>query len=165
MWLCNRRTFLSGAGLSLLSGCGFTPVYKQGGAASGLFNQMTIPVVEGRFGFELRERLIERIGVAAPDARYRLTFDLNIVSRDLVVNEAADIVRYNLTGVANFTVTVRATNALLFRDKVKSLTAYSATSDTYPTTVAERAANIRLVRSLADLMVTRLSVTAQDWAA
>lgn len=165
MWLCNRRTFLSGAGLGLLSACGFTPVYKQGGAASGLFNQMTFTVVEGRFGFELRERLIERLGMAAPDARYRLTFDLDIESRDLVVNEAADIVRYNLTGVANYTVADRATNTLLFRDKVKSLTAYSATADTYPTTVAERAANIRLVRSLADLMVTRLSVTVQDWAA
>jgi LPS-assembly lipoprotein len=156
---------LSGAGLSLLSACGFTPVYRQGGAAAGLFNQMTVPVVEGRFGFELRERLIERLGPAAPDARYRLAFDLDIESRDLVVNEVADIIRYNLTGVADFTVTERRTNALLFRDKVKSLTAYSATSDTYPTTVAERAANIRLVRSLADLMVTRLSVTAQDWAA
>lgn len=165
MWLCNRRTFLSGAGLGLLSACGFSPVYKQGGAASGLFNQMAVTVVEGRFGFELRERLVERLGMAAPDARYRLTFDLEIESRDLVVNEAADIIRYNLTGVAYFTVTDRATNALLFRDTVKSLTAYSATSDTYPTTVAERAANIRLVRSLADLMVTRLSVTAQDWAA
>lgn len=165
MWLCNRRTFLGGAGLGLLSACGFSPVYKQGSAASGLFNQMNIPVVEGRFGFELRERLIERLGTAAPDARYRLTFQLKIESRDLVVNEAADIVRYNLTGVADFTVTDRATNALLYRDKVKSLTAYSTTSDTYPTTVAERAANIRLVRSLADLMVTRMSVTAQDWAA
>lgn len=165
MWLCSRRIFLGGAGLGLLSACGFSPVYKQGGAASGLFNQMTVTMVEGRFGFELRERLIERLGQAAPDARYRLTFDLKIVSRDLVVNEAADIIRYNLTGVANFSVADRATNALLYRDTVKSLTAYSATSDTYPTTVAERAANIRLARSLADLMVTRMSVTAQDWAA
>jgi LPS-assembly lipoprotein len=150
--------------LGLLSACGFSPVYKQGSAASGLFNQMTFPVVEGRFDFELRERLIERLGTAAPDARYRLSFDMEIESRDLVVNEASDIIRYNLTSVANFTVTDRATNALLFRDEVKSLTAYSTTSDTYPTTVAERAANIRLVRSLADLMVTRMSVTAQDWA-
>ncbi len=165
MWLCNRRTFLGGAGLGLLSACGFTPVYKQGGAASGLFNQMTFTVVEGRFGFELRERLIERLGMAAPDARYRLTFDLDIESRDLVVNETKDVIRYNLTGVAKYSVTDRTTNALLFRDTVKSLTAYSATSDTYPTTVAERAANIRLVRSLADLMVARLSITAQDWAA
>lgn len=165
MWLCNRRTFLGGAGLGLLSACGFTPVYKQDGAASGLFNQMTFTVVEGRFGFELRERLIERLGMAAPDARYRLTFDLDIESRDLVVNETKDVIRYNLTGVAKYSVTDRTTNALLFRDTVKSLTAYSATSDTYPTTVAERAANIRLVRSLADLMVARLSITAQDWAA
>lgn len=165
MWLCNRRTFLGGAGLGLLSACGFSPVYKQGGAASGLFNQMTFSVVEGRFGFELRERLVERLGMAAPGARYRLTFDLDIESRDLVVNEAADITRYNLTGVANYAVTDRATNALLFRDTVKSLTAYSATSDTYSTTVAGRAANIRLVRSLADLIITRLSITAQDWAA
>ena len=165
MWLCNRRTFLGGAGLGLLSACGVSPVDKQGSAAAGLVNQRTFPVVEGRFDFELRERLIERLGAAAPDARYRLSFDLDIESRDLVVSEAADIIRYNLTGVANFTVADRATNALLYRDKVKSLTAYSTTSDTYPTTVAERAANIRLVRSLADLMVTRMSVTAQDWAA
>lgn len=165
MWWCSRRAFLGSAGAGLLSGCGFTPVYRQGGAASGLFNQIAVTPVEGRFGFELRERLIERLGAAAPDARYLLSFDLDIASRDLVVNEAADIIRYNLTGVAKFSVSGRTGDAVLFRDRVKSVTAYSATSDTYPTTVAERAANIRLVRSLADLMVTRLSITAQDWAA
>lgn len=161
----NRRTFLAGGGLGLLSACGFTPVYKQGGAASGLFNRISFDVVEGRFGFELRERLIERLGNAGPDPRWRLSFDLTITSRDLVISETNDIIRYNLTGVSNYTVTDGATGAVLFRDTVKSLTAYSATSDTYPTSVAERDANIRLVRSLADLMVTRLSITAADWAA
>jgi LPS-assembly lipoprotein len=165
MWLCDRRHFLSGAGVSLLSACGFTPVYKQGGAASGLFNQIAFGVVEGRYGYELRERLIARLGAAGADARYRLTYELKIESRDLVVSETQDIIRYNLTGVADYTVADSATGETLFRDSVRALTAYSATSDTYPTTVAERDANIRLARTLADLMVTRLSVTAGDWAA
>jgi len=165
MWSCSRRRFLAGAGLGLLSGCGFSPVYRQGGAASALFNQVRVVKVDGRFGFELRERLIERFGVPVADPLYRLTFDLTIESRDLVINEKDEVIRYNLTGVANFTVTDRATNAQRLRDTVKTITAYSATSDTYPTSVAERDANIRLARALADLIVQRMSITAQDWTA
>ena len=63
MWSYSRRKCLTTAGLSLgagaLTGCGFSPVYKDGTAASNLFNQVQIGVVRGRFGFELRERLIE----------------------------------------------------------------------------------------------------------
>ncbi len=164
MWSFNRRGFLSITGLGLLSACGFTPVYRQGSAASSLANQMDISVVEGRFGFELRERLIERYGSADSSARYDLRFELSITQTELVINDEAEITRYNLTGISNYQITSRATGQPVFTDVVKTVTAYSATSATFPTTVAERDANIRLARALADLMVTRLSITAKDWA-
>jgi LPS-assembly lipoprotein len=165
MWLYSRRAFLSTAGLGLLSACGFSPVYQQGSAASGLARQMAVGVVEGRYGFELRERLIERYGSADADARFALTFDLTIDETELVVNEEAEITRYALSGTVAYEVRNRATGELLHKDLVRTVTAYSATSATFPTTIAERDANVRLVRALADLMVTRLSITANGWAA
>lgn len=164
MWLYSRRTFLTGAGLGLLSACGFTPVYQEGSAAAALASQMNIDVVEGRFGYELRERLIERYGPADSGAKFGLTFDLSIVETELVVNDDAEITRYALSGTANYLVRNRSTGLVLHEDTVKTVTAYSATSATFPTTIAERDANIRLARALADLMVTRMSITAGDWA-
>jgi LPS-assembly lipoprotein len=121
-------------------------------------------VVEGRYGFELRERLIERYNAPDGGARYNLVFDLDIEETELVVNDEAEITRYNLTGTSTYLVEDRTSGQVVFSDEVKTVTAYSATSATFPTTVAERDANIRLARALADLMVTRMAITAKDWA-
>jgi LPS-assembly lipoprotein len=152
-----------GAGLPLTA-CGFEPVYKQGSLAAGLQGQIVVSVLEGRNGFELRERLEERLGFAQSDAKYSLKFTLSIKSEDLTVSSDAEITRFNLEGVSAFSVTDRTTGAIVFRDSVRSFTAYSATSETYPTRVAEQDANIRLAQSLAELITTRLSITAKDWA-
>ena len=163
--LFNRRHILLAAGATpLLAACGFEPVYKEGSVAAGLRGQIAISVLEGRNGFEMRERLEERLGFAADDAKYLLEYTLEVTSEDLTVSTDAEITRFNLEGLSEFTITDRITGAQVFSDSVRSFTAYSATSETYPTRVAEKDANIRLAQALAELMVTRLSITAKDWA-
>lgn len=152
-------------GLLALPACGFQPVYREGTAAVALRNRIAIDLVKGRNGFELREALEDRLGIAAADAPYVLTFALNIVESGLAVTEDEGTTRENLIGTARFTVRRFDTGEIVFKDAVRNITAYSTTSETFPSATAETDANVRLARALADQIAERIALTAQDWAA
>ena len=145
-----------------LAACGFEPVYGTGTAASNMLGQIEIQVVKGRNGFELRDRLIERLGSAGSAAPYALSFKTTIISDDLTISDDKDVTRFTLEGVTQFRVVSKDSQTVVYDDTVTSNTAYSATSGTYATSIAERDANIRLSRDLADKIVTLLSITAKQ---
>lgn len=51
----------------------------------------------------------------------------------------------------------------VFSDSVQAFTAYNATATAYATRVAEQDAYRRLVVTLADKIVTRMAISAEDW--
>jgi len=163
MLLFSRRKFLALAGAGLLAGCGFTPVYKSGTAASDLHGKIAIDLVRGRNGFVLRERLEERLGFASDSAPYTLRFVLKTTDTGLAVTKDEGTTRFNLEGVASFTIKDNTTGVVVFSDSVKNVTAYSATSETYPSRVAELDANVRLAQSLAEQIANRIAITAKGW--
>lgn len=164
MSLFNRRNILAACVLTLaLGGCGYTPIYGEGTAATGLRGKIEIVAGKGREPFEMRERMVERFGFAT-DPRYTLIFSYDVSSEDLAVSTTAEITRYNLTGISDFKVTDISSGAVILSGKVKSRTAYSATSETYPTLAAEQDARKRLALALADQIITRVSSTASQWA-
>ena len=157
----NRRIFL--LALLPLAACGFEPVYGTGTAATNMLGQIEIQVVKGRNGFELRDRLLERLGSVGVDAPYALSFKTTIASDDLTISDDNDVTRFTLTGVTAFQITNKSTQTVVYNSTVTSNTAYSATSGTYATSIAERDANIRLNRDMAEKIITILSITAKDW--
>lgn len=159
--LARRGLILS---LLALPACGFQPVYRDGGPASALRNRIAIDVVKGRNGFELRERLEERLGTADADAPYVLSFALRIDESGVAVTEDEGTTRENLLGTAAFTIRRFDTGAIVFKDSVRNITAYSTTSETFPSQVAETDANVRLARALADQIAERIALTAGNWA-
>jgi LPS-assembly lipoprotein len=164
MSLFNRRNILAAFIATIaLSGCGYTPIYGEGTAATSLREKIEITAGKGRESFEMRERMVERFGFAN-NPRYTLVFSYDVSSKGLAVSTTAEITRYNLTGISEFKVTDISTGKVVFSSKVKSLTAYSATSETYPTRVAEQDARTRLALTLADQIITRVSSTASQWA-
>jgi hypothetical protein len=56
-----------------------------------------------------------------------------------------------------------ASKKVIYTNTIVSNTAYSATAGTYPTAIAERDANVRLSRDMADKIVTLLLISAKDW--
>ena len=164
MSLFNRRIVLGLVLVGGLSACGFTPVYKEGSAAADLQGQIEIDLVRGRNGFELREQLENRLGQAQSDAPYVLTFKLTFTESGLAVTEDEGTTRTNLEGTAAFTVRRQDTGDIVYEDSVRNITAFGSTSATYPSSVAERDANIRLVKALADQIANRIAITAQGWA-
>lgn len=165
MSLFNRRKILTAFILPVIvGGCGFTPIYSEGSAASALHGKITITAAgKGREYFEMRERLLERFGFAS-NPRYTLSFSYVVDSEGLAVSRTAEITRHNLDGISDFKVTDTASGAVVFSGRVKSKTAYSATSETYPTQVAEQDARSRLALALAEQIMTRVSATASKWA-
>jgi LPS-assembly lipoprotein len=158
-----RRILAAFVFIAVLGGCGFAPIYGENSAASGLRGKIDITAGKGREYFEMRERLLERFGFAE-SPRYVLTFSYIATSEGLAVSRTAEITRYNLTGVSNFKITAAESGVELFSGTVKATTAYSATSRTYPTRVAQQDARSRLALALADQIVTRVSSTAAQWA-
>ena len=162
--LFDRRNTLFLALGGCISACGFKPVYKEGSTASNLQGQIEISLIRGRNGFELREELENKLGRTLSVAPYVLTLKLTISEMGLAVTEDEGTTRTSLNGIAAFTLTRRETGKVIFRDSVSNLTAYGTTSATYPSTVARRDANIRLMKALAAQIANRIAITSDGWA-
>ena len=87
----------------------------------------------------------------------------NIKSKNLTISKDNDVTRYTLQGETKFDLVDMTSKKVIYTNTIVSNTAYSATAGTYPTAVAERDANVRLSRDMADKIVTLLLITAKDW--
>ena len=160
MSLFSRRWLLIGF-LSLVA-CGFEPIYGVDKPANKIMGKIDVEVSNGRNAFELRDRLIERLGVLESDPTYLLKYSSSINSKNLTISKDNDVTRYILQGETNFNLIDLASKKVIYTNTVVSNTAYSATAGTYPTAIAERDANVRLSRDLADKIITLLLITAKD---
>ena len=161
MSLFSRRWLL--IGFLLLTACGYEPIYGVDKPANKIMGKIDVEVSNGRNAFELRDRLIERLGVLNNDPTYLLKYTFSIRSKNLTISKDNDVTRYTLQGETNFDLVDLTSKKVVYTNTIVSNTAYSATAGTYPTAVAERDANVRLSRDMADKIVTLLLITAKDW--
>jgi len=161
MSLFSRRWLL--IGFLGLAACGFEPIYGVDKPANKIIGEIDVEVSTGRNAFELRDRLIERLGALDSDPKYLLKYRSSIKSKNLTISKDNDVTRYTLQGETNFDLVDLTSKKVIYTNTIVSNTAYSATAGTYPTAVAERDANVRLSRDMADKIVTLLLITAKDW--
>ena len=161
MSLFSRRWLL--IGFLGLAACGFEPIYGVDKPANKIMGKIDIEVSNGRNAFELRDRLIERLGALESEPTYLLKYISSIKSKNLTISNDNDVTRYTLQGETKFDLIDLASKKVIYTNTIVSNTAYSATAGTYPTAVAERDANVRLSRDMADKIVTLLLITAKDW--
>lgn len=147
-----RRTAL--LGFLALAGCGFAPVYGDGGGPRGYFAYQTPDSVAG---YRLRERLELRLGLpSAP--RYRLSVTLRENRKPAAITAAGDTTRYNVIGTAVWTLTDLASGEETIKDEVETFTSYAATGSTVATQAAAEDATARLSVALADMIVGRVLI-------
>jgi len=161
--LCNRRSVLVFLAALPAAGCGFTPVYRQDGAAAGLQGQVRINVIEGRDGYDLVTALEAQLGAASPDARYALHINLDVSEESLILDVLKGITRYTLNGKVKLSLRALDSGKEVFTDKLRETVAYSGTAETAQTDAARRAAHKRLMQVLAERIALRLATTAQSW--
>ena len=145
-----------------LAACGFRPIYGRGSAAEAIHGKIAIGDVNSRLTFEFYEQLENRLG-RADQPLFQLDIDLNIGSQGLAITQDNAITRYNLTGIASFTLTRISNGTVVLQDKLRAFTAYSATASAYATFVSERDARRRLAISLADQITTRIASSAEEF--
>ena len=161
MLLFNRRWILFG--VLPLAACGFEPIYGVDKPANRIQGKISVEVSNGRNAFELRDRLNERLGTPEGTPTYILKYKTNVVPKNLTISKDNDVTRYTLQGETSFELVDILNQKIVYQNNIVSNTAYSATAGTYPTAIAERDANVRLSRDMADKIVTLLLITAKDW--
>lgn len=118
---------------------------------------------DDKLGFDLVERLEERLG--RPEAaRFDLGYSIVTKAESLGITPEDAITRFHLTGHIDWTLTSRETGQRATGGRVQGFTAYSATGSTVAGLAAEEDAAYRLMRILADQIVTRLLATSGSWA-
>ena len=163
----DRRRVLAFAGLAslgaALAGCGFAPALGPQGPARGLTGAINAADPTDKNGFDLVERLEERLG--RPDApRFDLTYTIRTTSVGVGVTPENAITRFNLEGTVDWALTNRSTGIRETGGTVRSFTAWFATGSTVAGLAAEEDAALRLMRILADQITARLIATSGAWA-
>lgn len=141
--------------LAALAGCGFAPVYGPGGGGSALYNAVLVDEPVTRDAYLLTREVEQRLGRAG-DARYGLGYDITLREESIAISANNVTTRYNLIGQVTYALRDLATQKVVNSGKVNSFTGYSASGSTVATQAAERDARARLMRILADQMITRL---------
>lgn len=150
MWLF--RTLLL---VTVISACGFTPVYRAGGPAAKLQGDVLVDAPQTRSAFILVEHLEERLGRGTA-ARYGLSVDMSFEEEGLAISGSNNVTRFNLLGEARFDLRQLETDETVLSDTVSSFASYSASAQPVATLAAERDAKDRLIRTLADQIVAQL---------
>lgn len=159
MSLCDRRHVLKFALLVPLAACGLSPVYGPDTAPSLLVGRTRFPEPVNEDTFDLTRQLERRLGRAS-SAAFELRVAPFVRSDSLAITGSNNITRFNLIGVANYTLSDIASGQTLLSGSVDTFASYSASGSTASTVAAERDARNRLMVALADLTVTRLEADA-----
>ena len=146
-----------------LSGCGLQPLYQGGGqgAVATALRSVSVGPIEGRAGWLMRNKLVDRLGVGSAEApAYRLdvTLDDNITAFGLRSDRAATQerrtlrARYQLVELSKGTVVLDATAG--------SDAGIDIVSSEYATVAAEQTALENLTDIVADQIAARLALYA-----
>lgn len=145
-----------------VAACGFTPVYRAGGAAAGLDGAFQIAFEDSRDGYLLHAALENRLGMArAP--RFDLKTALAVEEQQILLTAATGVSRISAYGAVQVTVADIATGTVLLERTYREAVGYSATSETAQTEASRRKAYERLMEALADKIALDLAAAAESW--
>ena len=164
-----RPVTIVALGLAALAsaGCGFEPLYDEASPASRMAGSVAVDVIDGEPGYVLRERLTQRLGSSdAPS--HVLSVDLDFDTAGVALTSENVTTRLNVIGTATFVLRPTDPSGAQLADEVAAITGFSApdseATSAFATSAAERDAELRLARTLADRIVARLALTAPEWA-
>ena len=162
MWLSDRRKFLGLLAALAGTSCGFVPAYGPGGPAQDLLGKVMVDDPDDKNSFDFVGRLEERLG-RAEGAAYRLSYSISTATVALGISRSNVITRYNVTGTITYALRHILTDAVLASGSVRNFTSYSASGTVVSTAASERDAYLRLMRILADQIMTELVAASTSW--
>ncbi len=109
--------------------------------------------------FDIARHVERRLGTATAP-KFGLLILPSVRSESLAVAAEEDITRFDLIGIATYTLTDLRTGQAIQSGRVDTFTSYSATGTTVSTRSAQREARSRLMVALTDLVLVRLIAAA-----
>jgi LPS-assembly lipoprotein len=147
---------------AVLGACGFRPLLTadDGPEVRTQLSSIDVEGLGGRLGQLVRIALLDQLGApeAADSSRYVLTVQLARYSDPFAIQFDNTITRYNLTLVANFQLTRREDQQVLYQSAVQRVTSYNVLQQPFATLTAEQAAERRAAEELGNNIRTLLAV-------
>lgn len=160
LWSDRFRVALALFGVVGLSGC-FTPLYSEA-AHPGIneaMKEVEVPQIDGRLGHYLVDDLITDMNGtgATPKAKYRLAIKTSQSSNTpTVASQLGLATSVTLIENADITLTKIEGGEVIFHGTAQSAAPYDSSLDSYANLRAARDAELRLARSLALEIETRV---------
>jgi LPS-assembly lipoprotein len=148
-----------------LSACGLKPLYTGGsqGAVSGLLNSVSVDPIEGKNGWLMRNALNDRLGASGTGSmRYKLTVKLDDQIEGFGVRADDTITRERRTLRARYQLIDLQTGKTVLDTTAGSDAGIDVVSSEYATIAGENTALENLTQKVAEQIVTRLSLFAQN---
>ncbi len=149
----------------LLSACGLKPLYSGGsqGQVSALLGSVSVDPIEGKNGWLMRNALNDRLGAAhGNSARYRLVVKLDDQIEGFGVRADDTVTRERRTLRARYQLVDLDSNKTLLDATAGSDAGIDVVSSEYATIAGENTALENLTQKVAEQIVTRLSLYAQN---
>ena len=149
----------------LLSACGLKPLYSGGsqGPVSALLGSVTVDPIEGKNGWLMRNALNDRLGAAAEGStRYRLTIKLDDQIEGFGVRADDTVTRERRTLRARYQLVDLESGKTVLDASAGSDAGIVVVSSEYATIAAENTALENLTQKVAEQIVTRISLFAQN---
>jgi LPS-assembly lipoprotein len=144
-----------------LGACGFHPLYGTIDGKPGIdMSSIYVKPIPERTGYVLRNDLLDLFdSMGNPDgAKYRLEIELKTQRVALGFLENAQITRYNFYLTARYQLVSTTTSKPVKRGIARTITSYNVVSSPYATVTAEKDAQDRAARDIAETIRTELAV-------
>ena len=151
-----------------VSACGFHPLYGTIGGGPGInMSSIYVTPIPERVGYELRNDLLDLFDSMGQSegATYRLDIVLKTEKVALGFLNNAEITRYNYYLTARYELISTATNKPVKSGIARTITSYNVVTSPYATVVAEKDAQSRAARDVAETIRTELAVYLREAAA
>ena len=159
------RFFLLLPLLLALSACGLRPLYSGGsqGAVASLLKGVSVDPIEGRAGWLMRNALNDKLSASGSGAtQYRLVVKLDDKIEGFGVRTDDTVTRERRTLRARYQLIDLSTGKTVVDTTVGSDAGIDVVSSEYATIAAENTALENLSQEVADQIVTRLSIYANE---
>lgn len=156
------RRFLAIVATVALSGCGLHPLYGGGESSvvASTLRSVAVGPIEGRTGWLVRTKLLDRLGASGSGTAYRLDVELDDDITGFGIRGDRATTRERRTLRARYRLVELATGAVVLDATAGSDAGIDVVSSEYATVAAEQTAAERLSEVVADQIVARVSLFA-----
>lgn len=145
------------------SACGFRPLYGEYATKESTsvdLARIQLKTNNNRVDYFVRERLLELLqtGTTGEPALFQLNLTVDERLEGVAIEEDTSVTRFNLTLFARFDLIDLDSGAVVHQGTSRAITSYNVVDNQFSTVVAQRKAQERAGRDLADDLKLRLAV-------